>query len=74
MYQDLDVNENQVLDCPNSAKHLSVCLMQVCVWSNRLQIKHALAYSAEREPMLDKDIYFIYGSLLNKIKQTEVQK
>lgn len=69
MYQDLDVNENQVRDCPNSAKHLSVCLMQVCVWSNTLQIKHALTYFAEQEPMFDKDIYFIYGSLLNKIKQ-----
>lgn len=69
MYQDLDVNENQVCDCPNSAKHLSVCLMQVCVWSNRLQIKHALTDFAEQGPVFDKDIYFIYGSLLNKIKQ-----
>lgn len=64
------MNENQVCDCPNSAKHLSVCLMQVRVWSDRLRIKHALTYFAEQEPMFDKDMYFIYGSLLNEIKQT----
>lgn len=69
MYQDLDVNENQVCDCPNSAKHLSVRLRQVCVWSKTFQIKHALTYFAEQEPMFDKDIYFIYRSLVNKIKQ-----
>lgn len=44
--------------------------MQVRVWSDRLRIKHALTYFAEQEPMFDKDMYFIYGSLLNKIKQT----
>jgi len=61
---------SQVRDCPNSARHFSVCLMQACVWSDRLQIKHALTHFAEQEPVFDKDIYFIYGSLLNKIKQT----
>jgi len=69
MYQDLDVNEDRVWDYPNSAKHFSVCLMQVCVWSNRLQIKHALTYFAEEGPAFDKDICSIYRSPLNKIKQ-----
>lgn len=70
MYKDLDVNENQVHDRPNSAKHSSACLMRVCVWSNRLQIKHALAYFAEQEPMFDKDIY-IFHSLVS-VKQNQV--
>lgn len=74
MYQDLDVNEDRVRDCPNSAKHFGVCLMRVCVWSNRLQIKHALTYFAEQGPAFDKDLYFMYGSPLNKIKQAEMQK
>lgn len=60
MYQDLDVNENQVWDCPNSAKHLSECLMQVCVWSNRLQINHALTYFTEQKPVFDKDIHISF--------------
>lgn len=48
----------------------SECLMQICVWSNRPQIKHTLTYFTEQEPVFDKDIYFIYRSLLNEIKQT----